>query len=133
MKRNTFLIIVFFSMATLAAQAQPFTPTPEFQHLAMQSQLIMQNGQNYQGTIYEPFDNTAPSDQSGYGPNRAKGKPGVRKDTGDDWNPDDFILGPDTPPGQQYPIGEPWVLAAFAMVFAAVVWMKRRKGERMKG
>ena len=125
MKRNTFLIIVFFSMATLAAQAQPFTPTPEFQHLAMQSQLIMQNGQNYQGTIYEPFDNTAPSDQSGYGPNRAKGKdrPG---------NPRTYIGGPEAGQGP-CPVGEPWVLAVFAMVFAAVVWMKRRKGERMKG
>ena len=113
MKRNTFLIIVFFSMATLAAQAQPFTPTPEFQHLAMQSQLIMQNGQNYQGTIYEPFDNTAPSEYN------AEGKPrggGVRR----------FPQRPDINIGES-PVGEPWVLAAFALVFAAVVWMRRRK------
>ena len=63
MKRNTFLLTVFLSMATLAVYAQPFTPTPtQAAQVAMQSQQIMQNGQNHDGTIYAPFDNTMPSD-----------------------------------------------------------------------
>lgn len=122
MKRNTFLLTVFLSMATLAVYAQPFTPT-QAQQVAMQSQQIMQNGQNYDGTIYAPFDNTMPSEQSS-GPNK---KGGVRKSDGDDWNSDDFILGPDTPPANQSPVGEPWVLAAFALLFAGVVWLRGRK------
>ena len=83
MKRNTFLLTVFLSMATLAVYAQPFTPTPtQAAQVAMQSQQIMQNGQNHDGTIYAPFDNTMPSEQCG--PNK---KGGVRKSDGDDWNP----------------------------------------------
>ena len=128
MKRNIVLLTVFLSMATLAVYAQPFTPTQTPQ-VAMQSQQIMQNGQNHDGTIYAPFDNTMPSEQSS-GPNKAPGKGGVRKSDGDDWNPDDFITGPDTPPGQQYPIGEPWVLAIFALAFAGVLALRKRKNHR---
>lgn len=129
MKRNTFLLTVFLSMATLAVYAQPFTPTPtQAAQVAMQSQQIMQNGQNHDGTIYAPFDNTMPSEQCG--PNK---KGGVRKSDGG-WTPGwvDETPGPDTPPGQEYPIGEPWVLAAFALLFAGVVWLRGRKRERRK-
>ena len=123
MKRNTFLLTVFLSMATLAVYAQPFTPTPtQAAQVAMQSQQIMQNGQNHDGTIYAPFDNTMPSEQCG--PNK---KGGVRKSDGDDWNPDDFILGPDINQGKESPVGEPWVLAAFALLFAGVVWLRGKK------
>lgn len=123
MKRNTFLLTVFLSMATLAVYAQPFTPTPtQAAQVAMQSQQIMQNGQNHDGTIYAPFDNTMPSEQCG--PNK---KGGVRKSDGDNWTPDDFILGPDANQGNQYPVGEPWVLAAFALLFAGVVYLRGKK------
>lgn len=117
MKRKTFLLTVFLSMATLAVYAQPFTPTPtQAAQVAMQSQQIMQNGQNHDGTIYAPFDNTMPSEQSS-GPNKAPGKGGG--------NPKTFIGGPDqTGPS---PVGEPWVLAAFALVFAGVVWLRGKK------
>ena len=121
MKRNIVLLTVFLSMATLAVYAQPFTPSQTPQ-VAMQSQQIMQNGQNHDGTIYAPFDNTMPSEQSG--PNK---KGGVRKSDGDDWNPGDFILGPDTPPANQSPVGEPWILAAFALLFAGVVYLRGKK------
>ena len=121
MKRNIVLLTVFLSMTILAVYAQPFTPTQTPQ-VAMQSQQIMQNGQNHDGTIYAPFDNTMPSEQCG--PNK---KGGVRKSDGDDWNPDDFILGPDTPPANQSPVGEPWVLAAFALLFAGVVYLRGKK------
>jgi len=119
MKRNTFLLTVFLSMAILAVYAQPFTPTPtQAAQVAMQSQQIMQNGQNHDGTIYAPFDNTMPSEQSS-GPNKAPGKGGGTRNG--------FIIGPDTPPANESPVGEPWVLAAFALVFAGVVWLRGRK------
>lgn len=112
-------------MATLAVYAQPFTPTPtQAAQVAMQSQQIMQNGQNHDGTIYAPFDNTMPSEQCG--PNK---KGGVRKSDGDDWTPGwgDETPGPDTPPGQESPVGEPWILAAFALLFAGVVYLRGKK------
>ena len=116
MKRNIVLLTVFLSMATLAVYAQPFTPTPtQAAQVAMQSQQIMQNGQNHDGTIYAPFDNTMPSEQCG--PNKAPGKGG---------NPKTFGGGPEAGQGPS-PVGEPWVLAAFALVFAGVVWLRGRK------
>lgn len=106
-------------MAILAVYAQPFTPTPtQAAQVAMQSQQIMQNGQNHDGTIYAPFDNTMPSEQSS-GPNKAPGKGGGTRNG--------FIIGPDTPPANESPVGEPWILAAFALLFAGVVWLRGRK------
>lgn len=120
MKRNIVLLTVFLSMATLAVYAQPFTPTQAPQ-VAMQSQQIMQNGQNHDGTIYAPFDNTMPSEQSS-GPNKAPGKGGG--------NPKTFIGGgPEIGQGP-CPVGEPWVLAIFALAFAGVVAIRKRKNHR---
>lgn len=119
MKRNIVLLTVFLSMATLAVYAQPFTPTQAPQ-VAMQSQQIMQNGQNHDGTIYAPFDNTMPSEQSS-GPNKAPGKGGG--------NPKTFIGGAETGQGPS-PVGEPWVLAIFALAFAGVVALRKRKNHR---
>lgn len=117
MKRNIVLLTVFLSMATLAVYAQPFTPTQTPQ-VAMQSQQIMQNGQNHDGTIYAPFDNTMPSEQSS-GPNKAPGKGGGNPKTS-------FIGGPETGQGPS-PVGEPWVLAIFALAFAGVVAIRKTK------
>ena len=112
MKHNTFLLTVFLSMATLAVYAQPFTPTPtQAAQVAMQSQQIMQNGQNHDGTIYAPFDNTMPSEQCG--PNKAPGKGG---------KPKTFGGGPEAGQGPS-PVGEPWVMVFFALLFAgAIAW-----------
>ena len=119
MKRNIVLLTVFLSMTTLAVYAQPFTPTQTPQ-VAMQSQQIMQNGQNHDGTIYAPFDNTMPSEQSS-GPNKAPGKGGG--------NPKTFIGGGEYGQGPS-PIGEPWILAIFALAFAGVVALRKRKNHR---
>lgn len=119
MKRNIVLLTVFLSMTTLAVYAQPFTPTQAPQ-VAMQSQQIMQNGQNHDGTIYAPFDNTMPSEQSS-GPKKASGKGGG--------NPKTFIGGPETGQGPS-PVGEPWVLAIFALAFAGVLALRKRKNHR---
>ena len=88
-----------------------------------QSQQILQTSVQYKGTVYEPFDNTAPSEQYSEGisssPNRAPGKGGgIRKgfDTGAEYGRDD-----------QYPVGEPWILAAFAVLFAGVIAWRRVK------
>ena len=83
-----------------------------------QSQQIMSSGSNYGGTVYKPFDNSTPSEQSevgaSYSPNKAPGGP--RKG---------FINGPDqTGPS---PIGEPWILAIFAAAFAGVVAIRKTK------
>lgn len=105
------LILPFIIFAMMSAQAQTF-----------QSQQILQTSAQYKGTVYEPFDDTPPSEQYSEGisssPNRAPGKGGVRNG---------FGPRPDDKPADTSPVGEPWVLAAFAFLFAGVVALRKRK------
>lgn len=90
-----------------------------------QSHQIITSGTNYNGTVYAPFDNTTPSEQSevcaSYSP--AKAPSGPRRNNGPGWATD----GPDANQGKQFPVGEPWVLLAFAAVFAGGIALRRRK------
>lgn len=87
-----------------------------------QSQQILQTSVQYKGTVYEPFDDTPPLEQSAVGssssPNRAPGKGGVRNG---------FGPRPDDKPADTSPVGEPWILAAFAVLFAGVIAWRRAK------
>lgn len=117
--------ICTYLLLLLACASLSAWPTNE-ENLSIQtfqSQQIMNTGTSFQSTVYEPFDNTAPSEQSAVGssssPNRAQGKGGgIRKgfDTGAEYGRDD-----------QYPVGEPWILAAFAVLFAGVIAWRRAK------
>lgn len=119
MKKITITILSFVGI--MCAQAEPAYNTAGMSVQAenMPSQQIMSTGSAYNGTIYAPFDNTAPSQyteeafapsqQPTSGPRRGK------------------ITGPDTPPADESPIGEPWVLAAFALLFAGTVALRRHK------
>ncbi len=83
-----------------------------------QSQQIMSSGSNYGGTVYKPFDNSTPSEQSkvgaSYSPNKAPGGP--RRG---------FDIGGETGKADEYPVGEPWILAIFAAAFATGIAIKR--------
>ena len=85
-----------------------------------QSHQIISSGANFNGTVYEPFDNTMPSEQSVVGashsPNKAPSGP--RRSFG---KPDEIGQSTDSP------VGEPWVLLAFAAAFAAGIALRRRK------
>lgn len=85
----------------------------------MHSQCIMTSGVKYSSFVYEPFNGAAPSDYTdGQAPSTS---PGARRK-----------LGGGTDPGEQSeesPLGEPWILAIFASLFAvgAAIKKKRRK------
>ena len=85
------------------------------------SHQMMSSGSVHGGTVYAPFDETTPSEQSNvgasYSPNRAPGGP--RRG---------FINGPDqTGPS---PVGEPWILLAFAAAFAGGIALRKRNRAR---
>lgn len=118
--KKRILIVTFFCIATIVAYAQTYhMPSPKTDGGAIQSQQIMPT-RNYNGTVYEPFSSVTPSEQSAvgaaYSPAQAPGGP--RRDK---------INGPDTPPANESPIGEPWIMAAFALLFAGAVALRRRK------
>ena len=69
----------------------------------------------YQGAVYEPFNNTPPS-ESGNG-----GTSGITN------RKNGFLDRPDDRPAEGSPVGEPWVLLLFAA--AAAVWIGVRNKE----
>ena len=117
--RNKISYIITALLLTIGS-AYTQAETPYFQ--AQPETLPMQNAQvksttGYSGTVYAPFDASAPSEQSEANANQAPGRPGKVKT---------FIGGSETNQGPS-PIGEPWVLAIFALAFAGVVALRKRK------
>ncbi len=116
------MIIVILSAVVLAGTAQNHT-TSQVNDPAFESQQIMQSGSNYGGQVYEPFDNTTPSEQNsvvGEQGNGSKPKGHVRKG---------FDIGGDAGQGPS-PIGDavlPLLLCALA--FSFVIARRRKRAE----
>ena len=122
MKAKLYISILFCTIA-VSTWAQTYknsyTPSAQQEYEAIQSQQIMQVNA-HEGTIYEPFSNTTPSEQSvvgaaqttSNGPHRAK---------------KDFDTGGDSGQGPS-PIGDAMVpLMLMAVAFGGVVYFRRRK------
>lgn len=106
-------------MSMSSAMGQAFNDVGR-QKPVIQSQQIMNSGA-YGGTVYEPFSNSTPSDQS-YSP--AKAPSGPRREQASGRNPGEV-----DPEGasDQSPIGEPWVMILFASAFAGVLAIRAHK------
>ena len=124
-------IIALLSVMTLAANAQTFkVSNPAVQQplqtqQTMESQRIMSGGTNYNGTVYTPFDNTVPSEQSTVGSTYSPGTTGkARRSDSDPWGSNQD--GGHTE-DESSPIGEPWVLAGMALLFGAVIYLRRAR------
>lgn len=97
---------------------------------AIQSQKIMTTGAAYNGTVYEPFNNTTPADQS-YSPAAAPGRPRRGYDANGQWTPDSEDFGGGAQYGgaeDQFPIGDavlPLLLLALAYLSTRVFLKKR--------
>lgn len=93
---------------------------------SFQSQQLMTTGVTYQGVIYTPFEDAVPSEFSavgaGHGPKKAY-------DANGNWIPDsdDFGTGAEYGESSQSPIGEPWIMILFALLFTGVVAWKQHK------
>ena len=114
-------ITYFLLLAGIACTcAQDFSARNYPAQQDFQSHQIITSGTNYNGTVYAPFDNTTPSEQSEVGASYspAKAPSGPRRS---------FDTGPEHGRDEQYPVGEPWVLLAFAAVFAGGIALRRRK------
>ncbi|MBQ6984646.1 MAG: hypothetical protein IJQ20_06930 [Paludibacteraceae bacterium] len=114
-------IIILFCLATMTALAQTFSAKP-IENTPIQSQQIMTTGTNYNGTVYEPFTTSAPSEYTAssstesYNPAHAAGR---RKgfDTPGDLNQ-----------GDEYPIGDAMLpLLLMAVVFCGVIYLRRKR------
>ena len=114
-----FITYLFLIIGIAYAYAVPIDEYDTAAQQGFHSHKILNAGTVYQGTTYAPFDNSAPSDYSevgqNYSPSQAASGPRRGK-----------ITGPDTDPANQYPIGEPWILAFFAVGLGVVIAVKRK-------
>ena len=106
-------IIAMMSVVTLTANAQTYTPNSA------------NNGAVYDGTVYEPFSNTTPSEQTEVGASYSPAKaPSGRRE-----------LGGGTDVGNQdegYPVGDAMVpLMVMAVVMGAVIAFRRRRAMKV--
>lgn len=113
-------IIILFCLATMTALAQTFSAKP-IENTPIQSQQIMSTGANYNGTVYEPFTTSTPSEYTegenaaSYSPGKA---PGYRKGFGG---------GPESGQGPS-PIGDAMLpLLLMAVVFCGAIYFRRRR------
>ena len=115
-------IIALLSVVAVLVNAQTFSSQRPANTDPIQSQQIMTTGGTYSGTVYEPFSNTTPSEQSAVGASYSPAKtPGSGPRKGFD-TPDE--------PGQseEYPIGDALLpLLLMAVAFCGVVSLRRRK------
>lgn len=116
--RTKLIIIALLSAITISASAQQYSPA-SVTDPAIQSQQIM-SGSAYNGTVYEPFSNSVPSEQSAVGssytptsrPRRSKENPGEPGITDDNASPiGDAVL----------------PLMLFAVAFGGVIAFRRRR------
>ena len=115
--------IALLSVIAILVNAQPFSGKP-IENAPIQSQQIMTTGTKYNGTVYEPFNNTTPSEQSVVGASYSPAKaPDGRRKIG---NFDDV---PEV--GEQentYPIGDAMLpLLLMAVVFCGAIYFRRKR------
>ena len=121
--KNVIYIIALLSVVTISVQAQTMTPAWTDNN-PIQSHQMMSGGTMYNGTVYEPFDNTVPSEQTEVGASYSPAKkPGSGVRTG-------FDIGGDSGQGPS-PIGDAmWPLMAFAFLFCGVIVLRRKRETR---
>lgn len=115
-KISYIITFIFLSIGFAYTQAEPLYPSAQLEPQPMQNAQVMPTT-GYSGTVYAPFDASAPSEQSEANTNQAPGRPGKVKT---------FYDGPGANQGPA-PIGEPWILAIFALLFAGVLAIRKTK------
>ncbi len=111
-----FIMIVIAAAIVLPAMAQNFTQPRD---PAIQSQKIMTTGATYNGTVYEPFNNTTPAEYNPVATAPAKAPNGPRKGFLDPSNPG--------PQSNEDPIGDAVLpLLLMSLAFAGVIYFRKR-------
>lgn len=116
------ILLLFF---TIQVGAQEFSSTSAYrvQQIDMSAQSVQVEGyQQYHSTIYEPFSSSTPS-YGGSNNDQSSGM-GGRKNT---INTGGFGTESDPNASNQSPIGEPWIMLAFAAMAAVVITLRKKQ------
>ena len=98
------------------------TATSDVPSHSMRGQRIMTTGALYASTVYVPFDSKTPS---------AYSEVAVAMDGDESKKPRKFVNRPDINIGES-PVGEPWILLIFALLFGGAV-ARKAKGREARG
>ena len=116
------LLLLFVVSVGAQANAQTFQSTSSYPmtQQSYQAQEVNQVGsyQAYESTIYEPFTSATPSSNGSNAP------AGITNRKNDFGNPENE--NPGTGP-TEYPIGEPWIMLAFAAMAAIVITLRKKQ------
>ena len=119
-KISYIITFIFLSIGFVYTQAEPLYPSGQLEPQPMQNAQVMPTT-GYNGTVYAPFDASAPSEQSEVEGNSGSRPRGGIKRGGN------FNYGTEYGQSNDSPIGEPWVLAIFALAFAGVLAIRKTK------
>ena len=119
-KVSYIITFIFLSIGFAYTQAEPLYPSAQLEPQPMQNAQVMPTT-GYNGTVYAPFDASAPSEQSEVEGNSGSRPRGGIKRGGN------FNYGTEYGQSNESPIGEPWVLAIFALAFAGVIALRKTK------
>ena len=116
-------ILLLFFIIQVGAQEFSSTSAYRVQQIVMSAQSVQVEGyQQYHSTIYEPFSSSTPS-YGGSNNDQSSGM-GGRKNT---INTGGFGTESDPNASNQSPIGEPWIMLAFAAMAAVVITLRKKQ------
>lgn len=121
--KRIFTYLITFLLVTIgwtSLHAQPTYEKTPMEPIPMRSTQAMPTYGKY-GTTYAPFSTSVPSEQSAVSTNGSSVPKGGIKRGGN------FNHGTEYGQSEESPIGEPWILAFFAILFAGVIAVRNRK------
>ncbi len=122
MKTKLYISILFCIVAAntwAQTYRNTYTPSEPREYEVIQSQQIMKTGA-HDGTIYEPFSSTTPSEQSVIGAAQTTSNGPSRARRG-------FDVGGETGQADEYPLGDAALpLLLMSLVFAGVIYFRKR-------
>lgn len=116
------LLFLAFMFAGAYAEAQNFQSTSSYLNgsspQTVEKTVAASPQQAYKSTIYEPFSSATPSsDANGSNNGNARGMSGRRN----------AFVDPGETGAEEYPIGEPWIMLAFAAMAAVVITLRKKQ------
>jgi hypothetical protein len=120
--RYAFVFLLLISSTTVLAQ-QFHSTSPYMQSSELQTEQYQGPEVGYHSTIYTPFSNETPSNNNAPAGITGRKNTVINPGNGDDW-------GSNSDGGDQEnssPIGEPWIMLAFAVIAAVVITLRKKQ------
>ena len=120
--RYAFVFLLLISSTTVLAQ-QFHSTSPYMQSNDLQAEQYQGPEVGYHSTIYTPFSNETPSNNNAPAGITGRKNEAINPGNGDDW-------GSNSDGGDQEnssPIGEPWIMLAFAVIAAVVITLRKKQ------